>query len=265
MTAGVHLEPGHALYEGRVWHHRRAPEHRFTQGVALAWLDLEHLDDALSVSRLLSTRAWSPARMRRADYLGDPSVPLADAVRDEVDRSIGVRPTGGVHLLANLRTWGWCFNPLAVYWCGDAQGRPVAEVLAVTNTPWKETHCYVVDRRGDASGPVSFAKAMHVSPFLPMDLAYTLDDAPPTDDLRLTLTVRRDDAVVFDAGVVARRRELDAAAVRRLLLRNPTVKVSLGIHLHALRLWRKGARFLPHPTRRASRAADDVIGSRSDA
>ena len=44
-------------------------------------------------------------------------------------------------------------------------------MLEVTNTPWGERHWYVLDARGDTTTTTT-AKAMHVSPFLPMDLDY---------------------------------------------------------------------------------------------
>jgi DUF1365 family protein len=248
LTAG--LRPGHAAYDGTVWHHRRVPEHRFSQKVTMAWLDLDRLDD-LPVRPLLSTGVLAPARVRVQDFTADDTVPLAEQVRSRVERALGVRPHGTVHLLANLRTWGFCFNPLAVYWCADRDGAPVAEVLQVTNTPWHERHLYVVDRRHEAAArPARFAKAMHVSPFLPMDCTYVLDDTVPGERVELRLTVEREGAPVFAAGLVAERRPLDASTVARALLRRPTQRVSLGIHLQALRLWRKGATFLPHPDRR---------------
>jgi DUF1365 family protein len=250
---------GHAIYDGVVWHHRRAPEHKFRQTDSMAWIDLDRLDDLYGRSWLLTRHRWSPVAFRRADHHGDPAVPLADAVRARVALELGIDAPGPVFLLAHLRTLGHCFNPIAVYWCTDQHGEPVAELLEVTNTPWHERHTYVLDRRAPAAGgpvePLRFPKAMHVSPFLPMDLDYTLEDAPPEARVSLTLRVSRGDDVVFDAGLVARRHVLDHAALRRLLLRRPTQRVVLGIHLQALRLWRKGTRFLPHPARIARRPA----------
>jgi DUF1365 family protein len=144
---------------------------------------------------------------------------------------------------------------LITYWCTDASGAAVAQVLQVTNTPWGEQHAYVIDRRAlvttpeDRRAPVRFAKAMHVSPFLPMDCEYELLDAPPAARVELELRVRRAGAVVFEAGFVGRRRALDAAGLRRLAVAHPTQRVLAGIHLQALQLWRKGATFHSHPRR----------------
>ena len=78
------LAPGHALFEGEVWHRRTEPAHRFTQRVAMAWLDLDELDGALSITRWFSDAPWAPVRFRRADHHGDPAAALGDAVRDRV-------------------------------------------------------------------------------------------------------------------------------------------------------------------------------------
>jgi DUF1365 family protein len=243
------IEPGHAIYEGTVWHHRRHPEHRFTQSTAMAWIDLDRLEELEHQSRWLSQRPWSPVRYRRADYFGDPNLDLADSVRDRVAETLGVRPDGSVHLLANLRTWGWCFNPIAIYWCADAYGEPTAQMLEVTNTPWHERHVYVIDRRGPVESAVSFDKALHVSPFLPMDLRYTLRDALPGETVDMELQVSRADEVVFSAGVRAHRQSVSSPVLRRLALRTPTQRVSLGIHVQAARLWRKRAVVHRHPAR----------------
>ena len=244
------LPRGHALYAGRVWHRRRTPTHRIDQRVTMAWLDLDELADLEGISPLLSASHPAPARFRRSDHLGDPSLPLADAARDAVASELGIRPEGPVFLLANLRTFGWCFNPISLYFLCDGDGELVAELLDVANTPWHEHHHYVLDRRGGASS-FTFPKAFHVSPFLPMSLRYAVTSPEPGSHLRFGLTVsEQSGAEVFDAGLAATRAPLDAAGLRRLLVRTPTQRVSLGIYAHAARLWRRGAMVHPHPERR---------------
>lgn len=253
--------PDHALYEGTVRHRRRTPAYAFSQRVVMPLLDLDRLDEAWSVHPLVSDRWWAPVRYRRADHPGDPTVPLADAVRSLVQDRIGVRPEGRVRMLAHLRTLGWCFNPLTVYWCEDAAGTTMAQVLEVTNTPWHERHCYVLDTRGvsahgDAGWTIDVAKALHVSPFLPMTLRHHVRSAPPGESLAITIDDRDDDGeLAFSASLVARRRPFDRAGLTRLLTRHPlaTHRVSAGIYWHALRLHLAGARFHPRPREGAAR------------
>ena len=95
-----------AIYEGTIRHRRFAARpHQFSHRVALFYLDLDELDGLLG-GRLLASRPGA-VRFRRADYLGDASVGLADAVRMKVERETGTlpaRPDPSAHPVAHFRT-----------------------------------------------------------------------------------------------------------------------------------------------------------------
>jgi DUF1365 family protein len=164
-------------------------------------------------------------RFRRADYLGDPAVPLADAVRELVGEARRIR------LLTQLRTLGHCFNPVSFYYCFDDAESLRTVVAEVTNTPWGERHAYVLDARRSEHD-----KAMRVSPFMGMDQRYTISLAPPGPTLSVHIESREDDDKAFDATLNLRRRPLKAGlgALRTLPL----------IYGHAIALRAKGVR--PH-------------------
>jgi uncharacterized protein len=72
-----------ALYVGTIRHRRFAVRrHELRHRIAMAYLDLDELPHLLG-GRLVSRRPGL-VRFRRDDYLGDPAVPLADAVRELV-------------------------------------------------------------------------------------------------------------------------------------------------------------------------------------
>ena len=75
----------------------------------------------------------APVTFRREDFLGDPATPLTRAVQDLVSDRTGRRPEGPVAMLANLRTWGWLFNPISLYFCADPGHRSVARGRSA---PW---------------------------------------------------------------------------------------------------------------------------------
>src|ERR1022692_884237 len=168
-----------AIYEGTISHRRLGVgPHELHHRLALLYIDLEELDGLLG-GRLIAGRP-GPVRFRRADYLGDPSLPLADAVRTLLERRTGSAPAGPIRLLTHLRTFGHCFNPGSFYYCFTAQERLDAVVAEVTNTPWGERHAYVLTRTGE--GPTltaGFAKALHVSPFMGMEQRYTMHAVAP--------------------------------------------------------------------------------------
>jgi DUF1365 family protein len=238
-----------AIYEGVVAHRRRMPvAHAFQMRLFLMYVDLAELPHVLDgVPRPL-------ARFRRADYLGDPARPLDEAVRDLVEQRLGTRPAGPVRMLAHLRYLGHCFNPVAFYFCfapgtaGEAGGgeRVEAVVAEVTNTPWGERHAYVAAGGGNAEHVLEsrHAKAMHVSPFMPMEMTYRWRVGTPGERLAVAIENRDGEGdLVFDAHLALRRRELSRGALLRMLARHPaiTLRVLGGIYGQALRLRLKGA------------------------
>lgn len=252
-----------ALYTGWVRHRRHGPRaHAFRYRLYLMYLDLAEIDRVFAGRWLWSAHRRNVVEFRRADYLGDPTLPLDEAVRRRVHEATGHRPTGPIRLLAHLRTFGHCFNPVAFYYCYRDDGQTLDCVVAeITNTPWRERHSYVLradaaERHGSALG-WRFDKDFHVSPFLPMQRQYRWRLQPPGEALRIHMDVDAADARDFDATLVLRRRELTGAAMARALLRYPlmTMKVVAAIHWQALRLWLKRTPVHDHPATAARRAA----------
>ncbi|HEX5146089.1 MAG TPA: DUF1365 domain-containing protein [Conexibacter sp.] len=252
MTAAV-VPRASAVYEGVVTHRRRTPvEHAFRARLFMTYVDLAELPDLLDgVPRAL-------VRFRRADYLGDPAIPLDEAVRELVRERLGFRPAGPVRMLAHLRQLGHCFNPVAFYWCFAAGGERVEAVVAeVTNTPWGERHAYVAPAGGNAGAVLEsrHEKALHVSPFMPMEMTYRWRVQTPGERLAVTIESRdAADRLVFGAELALRRRPFTRATLLRALVRHPamTLRVLAGIYGQALRLRLKGAPWHSKPAARAA-------------
>ncbi|MGI8946347.1 MAG: DUF1365 domain-containing protein [Thermoleophilaceae bacterium] len=243
-----------ALYEGSVRHRRHTPvEHSFDYRHTMVLLDLDELPGALDGHPLCSARRAAPARFRREDHLGDPSRPLADCVRELVEERTGERPHGPVRLLTTLRTLGHSFNPVSFYYCYEPGGERVEAVVArVTNTPWGESHAYVLRRGGETVMRDSSEKAFHVSPFIGMDNHYDWRVTEPDGRLLVHIDERdADGRHIFDATLSLERHELSRARLTRMLLRFPasSLRVLALIYWNALRLKLKGAPYHPHPGR----------------
>jgi DUF1365 family protein len=236
------------IYEGTIRHRRAAPEKEFSHPIALCFVDLEELSSLLR-GRLLA-RGPGVLRFRRRDYLGDPATPLDVAVRDRVDELTGNRPAGPIRLLTQLRSFGLCFNPVSFYYCLDAAGERVDSVLAeVTNTPWGERHAYTLTNAGGGVIKGSFAKKLHVSPFMGMDHVYEARATEPAATLSVHIASLRGRETAFDATLALARRELTRSAVARLGVRFPFATArTLGlIYGHAIGLKLAGTRIHPHP------------------
>lgn len=270
-----------AIYRGWLRHRRHQPRgHGFSYPVFMMYLDLAELDTAFRGRWLWSAqpgrRPLALARFDRGDHFGDRDTPLDHCVRELVAAHTGRRPAGPIRLLTNLRCFGYVFNPVSFYYCFEAGSEAIEAIVAeVNNTPWGERHCYVLDCTGGASvprvpssaGPMRFHsdKVFHVSPFLPMDLAYDWRVSPPGERLNVHIALRRRGAPagpaqprVFDATLSLQRRPLDGRQLAAVLARHPlmAMKVVLAIHWQALRLWLKRIPFHPHPGPRAGLPSD---------
>jgi hypothetical protein len=246
-----------AVYEGRVQHHRHSPRpHRFAYRVAQLYLDLDEIDRVFRNRWLWSCRGRALGEFRRSDYLGPIDRPLAEAVRDRVAAVSGVRPPGPIRLLTHARYLGHVFNPVSFYFCFDPAGEEIQCIVAeVTSTPWGERHAYVLPvadaERAGRTLAWNSRKALHVSPFLPMERQYTWRFTHPGRDLNVHVQVKRDETVELDATLRLQRRPLDGAALARVLCRYPlmTVQVLAAIHWEALHLFLKHNPVYPHPSR----------------
>lgn len=231
-----------AIYEGTIGHRRFAERpHEFRHNIALLYLDLDELDGLLG-GRLIARRPGL-VRFRRADYLGDPEVELADAVREEVERQTGRTPAGPVRLLTQLRTLGHCFNPVSFYYCFGAHDRLEAVLAEVTNTPWKERHAYVLEcDPGDSTSTGDFAKSLRVSPFMAMAQRYTMRMTAPARTLAVHIESHERAQLAFEATLALRRAPLTRAGLARITARYPaaTLRVLALIYAHALALRLKG-------------------------
>ena len=255
MSAGKRKLMASAIYEGWVRHRRHAPHaHAFRYKVCMLYLDLDEIDRAFAGRWLWSVGRRNVAEFRRSDYLGDPDVPLADAVRQRVRAETGVAPGGPIRLLTHLRYFGHCFNPVSFYYCYAADGVTLECIVAeITNTPWKERHSYVLPassaRRHERAFAWQFRKSFHVSPFMPLDRDYAWRFTAPAQTLHVHMNVLHDADREFDATLALERRDLRGASLARVLWRYPAMSARIvgAIHWQAFRLWLRRNPVYTHP------------------
>jgi uncharacterized protein len=246
------------IYEGRIRHRRFHPKgHEFSYTMFLMYLDLEEIPGLFGRHPLWSATRAAPARFLREDYLGDPKMPLADAVRGLVEERTGVRSVGPIRLLTHLRYFGKSFNPVSFYYCFSEDDTRLETIVAeVTNTPWGERHAYVLDRRHDVGNGRTLrfrpGKEFHVSPFMPMEQSYDWRFTVPGRTIAVQMENFEDGRKLFDATLTFTEGPVTGAALTRAIVRFPflTLRIIAAIYWQALRLWWKKIPFHPHPGQR---------------
>ncbi|MCW8107417.1 DUF1365 domain-containing protein [Alteromonas ponticola] len=235
-----------AIYQGKVFHQRFRPtQHAFNYAMYLFWLKLDEIEQICQTVKHVSQSRFSLVQFRRSDYLGEPKDSLADAVRKKMSSLNGSELIGDVFLLGQLRMLGFYFSPVNFYFLRSPEGKFSHMLAEVSNTPWHETHCYLVDLAAQNDSK----KAFHVSPFNPMNMIYKWRISNPADKLSIALDCHHNEKD-FSAGLVLQRQPLTTRNLRKCLTKIPsmTIKTVLGIYFQALKLWIKGTPLHSHPS-----------------
>ena len=242
LAAAEHLglawtRPSTGVYETTVRHTRRQPFKRNFEHRSRTWVvDLDDLPDHGRLAPFLGS-------FEARDHLGDPDRTVRANVEAFLARH-GVELAGGrILMAAHARAFGYCFNPISVFWCFSPAGEQVCAVVEVHNT-YGDRHAYLVhpDERGRATTP----KAMYVSPFHGTDGSYDLAVPVPRERLHIAVTLHTQDGAAFSASLTGTRA---SGGNRRDGLRAAPSALagSLLIRAHGLRLWARGLPIRPRP------------------
>lgn len=213
---------------------------------------LVNLDE---VSALFNTGwFWGTGRalvqFRRSDYLASDRS-LNEEVMWSLNNTLGITERGQLLMLTNPRIFGYLINPITVVFCFNKANTGLqAVILEVTNTPWKERMRYVLPCDPEArTQRIQFSKDMHVSPFLPMNMAYEFRCNTPGEKVAVHLRNLENGECVFDATVALSNQGAGQSAKRNVLLSYPwmTMKVFLAIHWQALKIFVRGVPVVAHP------------------
>ena len=221
-------------YATRVRHVRRRPlrsafEHRTT-----TWLvDLDDLPD----HGVLGT-------FEARDHVGSPERSIRANIEQVLAEHGLERPRGRILMAANARAFGYCFNPISVFWCfGHDEGRPEAHpeavVVEVHNT-YGGRHAYVV--QPDETGRARVDKQLYVSPFHGTDGWYDVRVPVPGEQLLVAVTLHTDDGAAFSASLTGTRRPTSPLRAAPAALQAATL-----IRWHGIVLWLRRLPVRPRP------------------
>jgi DUF1365 family protein len=249
----VSAPAGASLYRGEVMHRRLLDaNYRFRYRVFSVLLDVDRIDEIAQQTLLFSHNRFNLFSFHDTDHL-----PAGDhSLRGWVERTLAAAGLETralrIRLLCFPRVLGIVFDPLSLWYCESADGRPVAVIAEVRNT-FGERHCYLLHPATDSGRRwplrAGHDKDFHVSPFIEMQARYEFRLSRP--DRRLAVGIRefRGDDLMLVATQTGERRPFTSAELLLQGLRVPvqTLKVLAAIHWQALKIWLRGARFHRKP------------------
>ena len=223
-----------ALYRTTISHTRREPFERSFTHRSHTWLvDVDELPDHRPL-------AFARGTFEARDHLGSPDRTLRQNLEAFLaTEGVTLDPAGRILLATQPRAFGYCFNPISVWWCLDHHGRPEATVVEVHNT-YGDRHAYLVDP--DEQGRASTDKAMYVSPFHGTDGHYELAVPLPGDRMHVAVTLHAE-GTRFSASLAGHR--TDRGTVRST---TAAVRGSALIRMHGIWLWLRRLPIRPRPT-----------------
>ena len=231
--AEVRTQPRAGIFRTTIKHTRRAPVERSFTHQSHTWLvDVDDLPDHRPI-------AFARGTFEARDHLGSQD----RSIRQNVEaflaaEGVTLDPAGRIWMAAQPRAFGYCFNPISVFWCLDHLGRPEATVVEVHNT-YGDRHAYLV--HPDEQGRARTDKAMYVSPFHGTDGHYELAVPVPGERLDVVVTLHAE-GTRFSASLTGQRTDDGPLRAAPAALRG-----SLLIRAHGIWLWLRRLPVRPRP------------------
>jgi DUF1365 family protein len=238
------------IFFGKVRHRRSVQKsHSFSYQVHMFYFNIAELEATFKPFPWISVEKFNLFSFYRKNYLGNKKLSLDQAAREVVREKLGFTPQGKIFLLTNLSCLGYCVNPISLYFVFKENSEELELILAeVTNTPWGESHVYVLHdltRIKNRIYRARFKKELHVSPFLTMNYDYQMHVKLHDNKLFFHVDSFQKNEKHFDATLSLQAPD----STLKWAWWHPfmTLKVTLGIYWQALRLFFKRVTFYSHP------------------
>jgi len=245
------------LCMGRVMHVRMRPfVHRFAYRVFCLRLRIDNMPavDKLG-SWLFGVERARPVSFYARDHGARDGSDLMAWLENRLLEANLHLELGCVWLQCFPRVFGYVFNPVSFWFIYDKQGA-LRAILAEVNNTFGQRHQYLLT--ASEQGPITADtvlkcdKVFHVSPFFPVsgEYAFNVKQARGVDHMAIDYFDPVNDLTpVLRTALIVHRSSFSTRSLLKALLSMPmmTLGVMLRIHLQALKLWRRGAKYHPIP------------------
>ncbi len=249
-----------ALYAGKVFHARLRPRrHKLVYRVFSLVLDLDEIGALSQKLKLFGHNRAAVFSFHDKDH-GDGNGNLRGWVEAQLAAAGIALAAPTITMLCYPRIFGYVFNPITVWFCAD--GGELKAILYEVHNTFGERRTYVIPVAPGATAiEQSCAKELYVSPFVPMDCAYTFHIEPPGEKVLVSIDETDPQGLLLKASFAGARQPLTDGTLLRALFAYPlmTLKVTAAIHWEAMKLWTKGVPVFQHRAA-AAKVATTIVG-----
>jgi DUF1365 family protein len=157
-----------------------------------------------------------------------------------------------IYMLVFPRFLGYVFNPISIYFIYKQQ--KLHSLLYQVKNTFGQQHCYFLPvQEKNELGRIQQKqiKKFHVSPFIHMDCTYHFDLKSPDQflDFRIHQYQNQDQQKILTADWRGKWCAFSDKNLFYIGIKIPimTIKIITAIHWEALKLWMKGAKYIPKP------------------
>jgi DUF1365 family protein len=228
--------------------------HQMRYRVYSLLIDIDEVDGLASAIPVFSHNRWNLISFHDKDHGPRDGSDLREWISPHLSDA-GVDATGPIRMMVFPRILGYTFNPMTIWFVYSKDERLAAVLYEIHNT-FGHAHSHLIVFT-DGADPLKvprhgFDKALHVSPFFDRTGRYEISLKAPSDDFSIAISYLDPEGErLLGASQKGNRREFTTRNLVWQFFAKPfvTIKVIVGIHLHAFRLLTKGAKYrsVPRP------------------
>jgi DUF1365 family protein len=233
------------LYECAIFHERLSPKkHAFTNRCFFFYLDLDELPKLAHRFRFFKIEKPAFYQFKAADHMPLKTTGnLKERVIHAFQQAGLQEPIEKIALLAHVRTLGYIFNPISLFFAFNRTGQCVGSLAQVENT-FREMKIFPALNWNETAPHRFFSEAIkhfYVSPYSRLDQTFRFQISAPQETIQCAVSSHAGEDTMLRSGFSGKKLPLTDSNLWRLTLRYPLItwQVTALIHLHAMILWLK--------------------------
>jgi DUF1365 family protein len=191
---------------------------------------------------------WIKRRLVGSDHFGGQHESIyAAAAKFAAANGAHINEQHQIYLLTNIKTKGYVFNPLSLFWITNKSGETEWVILEIHNT-YGERHAHLL--KLDDKDKATFSKEFYVSPFFQVAGEYEVTVKRDESQVLISVNLSQGGEQVFTSSFAGRLKPATFVNRIRVGISYPfmTYQVMFRIKFHGIWLWLRRLPVVPRPT-----------------